>query len=203
MHSLLIIAETEGRSISELMEPYWQDLEVEEYCEGEVPEMDKQRFLDYYNEKIKGFHFSMEQFDELYKEYGEAWNFNRWRKDDDGVWRIYSTANPDMKWDWYEVGGRWAGWLQLKEGVERMHPLNFSWGWSEDVKKKVLEERPLRADIARLGDINNLDILKAGAVMVDGEWTDIEENYIEFTKVKEHFKDLPEDTIIVCVDYHM
>ena len=47
MHNLLIIAKTEGRSIRDLMEPYWQDLEVEEYCEGEVPEMDRQRFLDY------------------------------------------------------------------------------------------------------------------------------------------------------------
>lgn len=201
MHNLLIIAETEGRSIRDLMEPYWQDLEVEEYCEGEVSEMDKQRFLDYYNGHTPGYHFSMEQFDELYGMKGDDWNGNRWRKDDDGVWREYSTLNPEMKWDWYEVGGRWAGWLQLKEGVERMQPLNFSWGWSDELKQKVLEDVPLRADMAHLGEINNLDKLVAGAVMVNGEWTDIEDG-IQFTEVKKYFEGLPDDTVIVCIDYH-
>ena len=203
MHSLLIIAHREDESIRDLMEPYWQDLEVEEYCVGEVDESERQRFLDYYNEHTPGYHFSMGQFDELYKAKGEDWNFNRWRKDEDGVWREYSTSNPDMRWDWYEIGGRWAGWLQLKEGAERMSPLNFSWGWSDDLKQRTAAERPLRADVAYLGDINNLDILKAGAVMVNGEWIDIEKNYIEFTEVKEYLKGLPDDTVITCVDYHM
>lgn len=183
MHSLLIIAHREDESIRDLMEPYWLDLEVEEYCVGEVDESERQRFLDYYNEHTPGYHFSMGQFDELYKAKGEDWNFNRWRKDEDGVWREYSTSNPDMRWDWYEIGGRWAGWLQLKEGAKRMSPL--------------------RANEAYLGDINNLDILKAGAVMVNGEWVDIERNYIEFTEVKEYLKGLPDDTVITCVDYHM
>lgn len=26
--------------------------------------------------------------------------------------------NPDAKWDWYSIGGRWRGLLKLKEGVE-------------------------------------------------------------------------------------
>ena len=28
-------------------------------------------------------------------------------KDADG--NIYSTYNPNSKWDWYEIGGRWSG----------------------------------------------------------------------------------------------
>lgn len=202
MHSLLIIAHRADESISDLMEPYWQDLEVEEYCVGEVDESDRQRFLDYYNEHTPGYHFSMEQFDELYKAKGDDWNGNCWRKDDDGVWREYSTRNPEMKWYWYEVGGRWAGWLQLKEGVERMQPLNFSLEWSDELKQKVLEDVPLRADMAHLGEINNLDKLVAGAVMVNGEWTDIEDG-IQFTEVKKYFEGLPDDTVIVCIDFHM
>lgn len=28
----------------------------------------------------------------------------------------WSTYNPDSKWDWYEVGGRWAGLLRTRDG---------------------------------------------------------------------------------------
>ena len=26
-----------------------------------------------------------------------------------------STYNPDSKWDWYVIGGRWDGWIQEKD----------------------------------------------------------------------------------------
>ena len=31
---------------------------------------------------------------------------------------IYSTYNPNSKWDWYTIGGRWTGGLVTKEGRE-------------------------------------------------------------------------------------
>jgi hypothetical protein len=33
------------------------------------------------------------------------------------VWMKYSTYNPDSKWDWYELGGRWKGYFRLKDGA--------------------------------------------------------------------------------------
>ncbi len=36
-----------------------------------------------------------------YRQYGEVW----------GYWH-----NPQAKWDWYVVGGRWSGWLTNKAG---------------------------------------------------------------------------------------
>jgi hypothetical protein len=27
-------------------------------------------------------------------------------------------SNPDAKWDWYSIGGRWTGFFKVKEGVE-------------------------------------------------------------------------------------
>jgi len=50
---------------------------------------------------------------------------------------VYSTYNPDSKWDWYEVGGRYAGRIAVKDGVEIEVP-NFSWGWDDDSKEKVI-----------------------------------------------------------------
>jgi hypothetical protein len=29
--------------------------------------------------------------------------------------------NPNRKWDWYQVGGRWSGFLKLKEGAKGAH----------------------------------------------------------------------------------
>ena len=58
-----------------------------------------------------------EQFETIYIEHGEEWNGNEWRKNEEtGVWERFSTYNPDSKWDWYEVGGRWAGSIKTKDG---------------------------------------------------------------------------------------
>ena len=31
---------------------------------------------------------------------------------------LLTTYNPDSKWDWYQIGGRWAGMLLLKEDAQ-------------------------------------------------------------------------------------
>lgn len=54
-------------------------------------------------------------FEALYAEKGDEWNGNNWRKDENGVWAEYSKYNPDSKWDWYSVGGRWMNSIKTKE----------------------------------------------------------------------------------------
>lgn len=55
--------------------------------------------------------------------------------------------NPNAKWDWYQVGGRWNGFFKLKEGItgECGKPGVFG------DKRESLSGR---ADIARKGDID-------------------------------------------------
>jgi len=65
---------------------------------------------------------------------------------------VYSTYNPDSKWDWYEVGGRWAGTIAVKDGVEIDEP-NFSWGWDADSRAKVIAEG-LKTDSAYVKDVD-------------------------------------------------
>ena len=65
---------------------------------------------------------------------------------------VYSSRNPDSKWDWYEVGGRYAGRIAVKDGVEIDEP-NFSWGWSEDEKDKVVA-MGYKTDSAYIKDID-------------------------------------------------
>lgn len=97
------------------LEPFDENIEVAPYARGEVTDEDKKRMLDYYNTKA-GYVFKT--FEECYKEKGIDWNGNRYRLDEDGVWREYTTYNPNSKWDWYSLGGRWSGcFIKLKDGA--------------------------------------------------------------------------------------
>ena len=51
-----------------------------------------------------------------YRKFGEDWNGNSWRKEKKGVWAVYSSYNPNSKWDWYSVGGRWRNSIKTKSG---------------------------------------------------------------------------------------
>lgn len=52
---------------------------------------------------------------------------------------VYSVRNNQAKWDWYQIGGRYAGQIMVKPGVEIEDP-NFSWGWEEEDRKEVMDK---------------------------------------------------------------
>ena len=81
-------------------------------------------------------------------------NATKWYEEDEigPNGEVYSTYNPDSKWDWYEVGGRWAGTIAVKDGVEIDEP-NFSWGWREEDKDKVIANGT-KTDSAYIKDID-------------------------------------------------
>jgi hypothetical protein len=52
-------------------------------------------------------------------EYATAAAFaEEWHGDDVEDGRIFSTRNPQAKWDWWTVGGRWTGYFKLKPGAK-------------------------------------------------------------------------------------
>lgn len=69
--------------------------------------------IDFYRENKK---IDLPTFEELYELKGEDWNGNSWKKQGD-EWVEFSTYNPNSKWDWYSVGGRWTGFFKLKPGA--------------------------------------------------------------------------------------
>lgn len=102
-----------GFNAEEQLARFDENLQVPEYCRGEVSEKDKARMLDYYNNEQGG---NYQSFDACYEACGKDWDGNSYRKDADGIWREYSTYNPNSKWDWYQLGGRWSGSFRLKPG---------------------------------------------------------------------------------------
>ena len=126
---------------------------------------------------------------------------------------VYSERNPNSKWDWYQLGGRWAGSIKIKEGVAPMFPLNFSWGWDEEEKQKLISEN--RADCALKGDIENLDDLSCFSIIKDGQWyqrgdmgwwgivSDEISDEEWKSKCKELIMGLSDDTLISIYDCHI
>ena len=117
---------------------------------------------------------NMEELRNDHEKYGDGREFEEFvedwtgqRKNSDGVYG--SITNPNSKWDWWLVGGRWTGMLQLKTPVTQndagsgkpglMTPANID---------------PLRADYARVGDIeweeDKTKALTYAFIDLEGKW---------------------------------
>lgn len=148
-----------GDCPEEQLEPFDENLVVEPYIVGEVSEKEKQRMLEFYNKERSSNH---DTFDACYAEYGNDWDGNRCKKEN-GVWVEYSTYNPDSKWDWYSLGGRWSGrFIKLKEGatgiVGECGAFGNSVGVDQALKKDIDFEK-----------IDKTDFIPY-AVLYEGEW---------------------------------
>ena len=90
MHYLVMVI---GEDVEGQLEPFYQDLEVDEYEVDVVDDYEKERMLEYYASQGEQY----KTFEECYEARGEDWNSNCYRKDSDGVWREYSTYNPNAE----------------------------------------------------------------------------------------------------------
>ena len=146
-YSVLVI----GEYVQFKLAPFDENLEVPEYTKGQLGSNEIKSFIETYAtyEKDKNYGAKSKKeaeengklsLEELYEKYGKDWNGNSWRKDEKGILSEYSTYNPKSKWDWFEVGGRWAGKLKLKKGVDKSQDdnVNFSGGWDEEDKEEIL-----------------------------------------------------------------
>lgn len=112
----------------------------------------------------------------------------------------WTTQNPNRKWDWYQIGGRWQGMLKLKKGAK-----------GRAGSKSLLDTHktgdPLGTDIAYLKDVDNRNKFHTYAILDekgwhDGNWHEADrEKWCE--KYKERFLSNPTDkTVIAIVDCH-
>ena len=175
--TVLIVGEDPEKQLA----PFDENIEIPKYSKGNVSEEEKQCLIDFYctfnPEKDYGTKSEEESelnktlsFDELYEKYGENWNSNTWEKNSEGVWVKMSTYNPNSKWDWYELGGRWRGFFHKKGTDEKFDQLlkgeiNFDRMRKEvedDARDKYIVEEYIQ------NAINNA--ISTFAVLKDGEW---------------------------------
>ncbi len=118
---------------------------------------------------------------------------------DGGRLFFWSTENPQGKFDWYKVGGRFSGYFRL------MEPAAPTW-W-----RRILGKGPLdRANRALKRQIDLRAILEdpPAALLVDGVWhecsvTQEEQKLMawkaEFSAL---FEKVPGDAVLTAVDMH-
>ena len=60
---------------------------------------------------------------------------------------LWSTCNPEGRWDWWVIGGRWAGQWVLKPGATRaLAPQRSAFGFTEESKDPRRPQSRDRAD---------------------------------------------------------
>lgn len=79
-----------GKNVEELLAPYDENLEVEPYVYKTMEEA-RAELVEYTAEEYTD--------EEVAKYFGA-------KLDEDG--NLLTTSNPNSKWDWYSIGGRWG-----------------------------------------------------------------------------------------------
>jgi hypothetical protein len=83
-------------------------------------------------------------------------------------WGYYH--NPNAKWDWYAIGGRWPNYFRLKEGTAGIKGKPSMMLTQEDIAKAVAE--PLACDIAQKRDIDFEGMMLENSANAAGYWDD-------------------------------
>lgn len=112
------------------LDPYCEDLEVEPYVaytkEEAIDEV-KRRHASDYEWAVKALETTstteqQRKYAEsivekgLFISYEDAWEeAQKWGYEIDEEENLLSRYNPDSRWDWYSIGGRWQSYLYLKE----------------------------------------------------------------------------------------
>jgi hypothetical protein len=95
--------------------------------------------------------------------------------------------NPNKKWDWYQIGGRWRGMLRTKENVEKGYGERSSvavMSAQDNGDTDYLQDQPHEADYARVGDIDFEGMDLEVDIKID-EWWAKYQKYLQFEELVE------------------
>lgn len=105
-HYTVTVIHKDTQDVDELLAPYDEEIKVAPYIK-----YTKQEAIEYVRKKWKGYEDKSDS--ECYDAFAEDY-ISEGMTDEDG--NLYSTYNPNSKWDWYQKGGRWSGLLKTKDG---------------------------------------------------------------------------------------
>ena len=100
-----------GGDVEGQLAPFDENLRVEEY-ENYLTDEDVTRMKEYYEKQGE----DVSTTEKLLK-FMPEWNGGEGGVSEDGRLFYLSTYNPNSKWDWYQIGGRWSGYFRLKDGA--------------------------------------------------------------------------------------
>ena len=117
---------TAEATIDRLMAPFDENLTVEPYVCNSLEQSardlaaeirDFERILAEGDRRVFNLERCREELERLQSLTAEDFyaERNRFHKRFNAAGEPISTRNPDAKWDWYCIGGRWDGWITGRE----------------------------------------------------------------------------------------
>lgn len=197
------------------LDAYDEGLEVEEYVvhtKDEAIDMVKQNHARAYESAIEYLRKSdiTESSKEYYQSiidkglfisYEDAWKkVLDWGYKLDDKENLLSTYNPDSKWDWYSIGGRWSGFLCTKEKDDEGNPIRVNQAQFKDIDWDYMFEN---------------HIIPFNYVTEEGEWCEKGEmdwwgmttNEMEQDDWDDNFKRylklVEDDCLVTVIDFHI
>lgn len=137
--SVAVFTKPNGKTVDQLLAPYYEGIEmkpyikytrqqaidamrkeIREYMESDMynryledPEKYKEDCSEAHFKHISTYHKRLNWTDEQCYEKQKLW-FDEDMIDEEG--NLLSTYNPNSKWDWYSIGGRFPGKLKANKG---------------------------------------------------------------------------------------
>lgn len=169
-YSVAVFSENNGNDVDELLEPYDENIEVERYVDltkdeligitrDQIEKFRDSVYADYLsdplnylrkhcNGDIEDKHFKYVRYEfpklllltdeEIYQDAIKYYDPESIGEDGE----IYSMYNPQAKWDWYTVGGRFKNMLMLKDSsgkkVNEAYVIDIDFTRMEEEKSKSL-----------------------------------------------------------------
>ena len=148
----------EGSSPEVLLEPYWElnDLSQEELKHDSRAvfniEFEKDGIEEYVQDVLKSKYVLkneklLKKYKTFYEQNDYAAIIDDWAgyiQNEDGDYGYYS--NPDTKWDWYKLGGRWGGYFLLKP-IDELQDLGADDSELKELGVLTLKGKTVKDDI--------------------------------------------------------
>ncbi len=157
-HYTVAVITDDINKLKSMLAPYDEGLEVKPYIyktKEDIIKDYKERKEEALKRKAEGK--ELDKYDLKYikansdEEFYKLGIYDDEQYDEDG--NELSTYNPDSRWDWYEIGGRWHNILLTKKNNNDVIEGNPSWGNLESNSKEAPEGYKW-VDGARIKDID-------------------------------------------------
>jgi hypothetical protein len=177
-HFVVVTVTETPDEVEKVLAPFDEELEVEPYKEYiEKPNDEWERHLKLLEEHPE----DRDEHDSDIVSFLSSWYESPVTMEDspDGtkLYSYLSTSNPNSKWDWWVIGGRWSGFFKVKPGENGIQGNRTSFSFDEP----LAAADPSWADQVRKEQVD-FNTMRAHAVQEANE---------EFTKYEETIEGLP------------
>ena len=200
-----------GDNWEDNLDQYYEGLEVEHYVaytKDEAIDEVKKAHANSYEYAVKALqqtdlnskmieHYQSIVDKGLFISYEDAWEEAKdWGYEIDENENLLSTYNPDSKWDWYSVGGRWGGFLHYKDADPGFEETNIAYIHELDIDY-LLEHTPF------------CFVTEDGEWVEKGEmgwWCSVSNEKSEETwkqQFTDYVKSLDANCLVTAVDFHI